>query len=284
MVGVVTRNEPELSWSEFDRAFYEVKSVSGRAREPVADGISALSCFADNAVAEERSELVPVAADGTRATRERPQFDWSYVCPSRDSYREGLLEMIAEAGETSDDVRLDDVGFPRGEYCRCDVCEESFAASRYEDRLAWRASVIESFLAAARERIPGRLFLTLYPDPYPGHLYERSGIDVDTVAGHVDEFVVPLYDTAYGTTYWLEALASGFADALPAPFTAELYAVNLDVEALVTATEVAAAYADDVCYGFDASTARAAIRRRGAEDREGATHRLDEGCDADGNG
>jgi hypothetical protein len=277
MVGVVTRNEPELSWSEFDRAFYEVKSVSGRAHEPVAAGINTLSCFADNAAVAERPDLVPVARDGARATRERPQFDWSYVCPSRTEYREGLLEMIEEAGEVSGDVRLDDVGFPRGEYCHCDVCDDAFAASDHDDRQAWRASVIEGFLAAARERVPGRLFLTLYPDPYPGHLYERSGIDVESIGSYVDEFVVPLYDTAYGTTYWLEALASGFADALPEPFTVELYAVDVDLDALVKATDVAAAYADDVCYGYDASTARAAIRRRDADGRDGVTHRPDGG-------
>ena len=31
MYGVVTRNEPELSWAGFDRAFYEMKDVTGRS-------------------------------------------------------------------------------------------------------------------------------------------------------------------------------------------------------------------------------------------------------------
>jgi hypothetical protein len=276
MVGVVTRNEPEVSWSEFDRVFYEAKSVSGRASEPVADAITALSTFADNAAARERPELVPVSSDDERADREQPYFDWAHICPTHEEYRDGLLEMIAEAGEQSGDVRLDDVGFPRAEYCHCDRCTAAFEASDHDDRLAWRASVVTDFLAAARERVPGDLFLTLYPDPYPGHLYERTGVDPAAVAEFVDEFVVPLYDTTYGTTYWLESLASGFADELPAPLTVELYAVDVDIDALVDATDVAESYADHVCYGYDASTARAAIRRRAADDRDGVSHRPDE--------
>jgi len=49
MYGVVTRNEEELSWEEFDRGFYEVKDVTGRAAEPVADAVNMISCFGDNA-------------------------------------------------------------------------------------------------------------------------------------------------------------------------------------------------------------------------------------------
>ena len=276
MVGVVTRNEPELTWSEFDRAFYECKSVSGRASDPVGEGINTLSCFADNAAAREQPDVLARSRDGEPATRERPYFDWSHICPTHDSYREGLLEMIADAGAASGDVRLDDVGFPRGEYCHCERCNDIFADSEYDDRNRWRAAVITEFVAEARERVPGDLILALHPDPYPGHLYDRSGIDLDAIEPLVEEFVVPLYDTSYGTTYWLESLASGFRDLLDSRLTVELYAVDVDVDALIKATTVAETYADEVCYGYDASTARAAIRRRGADDRHGVTHRPDE--------
>jgi len=84
--------------------------------------------------------------------------------------------------------------------------------------------------------------------------------------------VVPLYDTAYGTTYWLESLASGFRDALDAPLSIELYAVDIDIENLVHAAEVAYAYATDVLFGYDASNAQAAIRRLNAESQEGKSH------------
>jgi hypothetical protein len=270
MYGVVTRNAEELAWEEFDRAFYEVKDVTGRAAEPEPAGVSMVSCFGDNAAADADPDLVPVSDEGEMATRDRPYFDWAYVCPTRDRYREGLLEIVAEAADETGDLRLDDVGFPREEYCHCDRCETRFAESEFEDWRAWRASVITEFVREARERVPGRLYLTLYPDPYPGHVYERAGLDLDALADLVDEFVIPIYDMAYSTTYWLEILATGFRDALSTPFSIELYAVDVDVDNLVDAMTVADEYAESVLFGYDASNARAAIRRKQAESREGA--------------
>jgi hypothetical protein len=227
-----------------------------------------VSCFGDNAAVGEDG-LVPVSDEGDLATRDRPYFDWTYVCPTNDRYREGLLEIVEEAAAASGALRLDDVGFPREEYCHCERCEQRFTDSEYEDWRAWRASVITEFVAAARERVPGDLYLTLYPDPYPGHVYERAGLDLDALAEHVDEFVVPLYDMAYETTYWLEILARGFVDALDRPFSIELYAVNVDVDNLLKATEVADEYAESVLFGYDASNARATIRRLRADARDG---------------
>ena len=112
-------------------------------------------------------------------------------------------------------------------------------------------------LADVRDLVPGDLSLAVHPDPYPGHLRRRTGIDIEALDDVVDEFVVPLYDTAYGTTYWLEALASGFADRVEGRFAVELYAVDVDVDALVRATRVAETDADAVYFGYDASTARA---------------------------
>jgi hypothetical protein len=282
MFGVVTRNEAETRWPEFDRAFYEVKDVTGRSADPVADAVSMVSCFGDNAAAESEPDLVPETPDGAKATRERPHFDWAYVCPTHDDYRDGVLEIVTDCAEVAPDVRLDDVGFPRSEYCYCERCNRRFEAwvearhdagegprpadTGLEDRYAWRADVISEFVAAAADRIPGRTYMTLYPDPYDGHLYERAGIDLDAVQPHVDEFVVPLYDTGYGTTYWLETIASGFRDRLETPLSIELYAVEVDVEALIHAAEVAAEYGDAVVFGYDASNARAALRRMTADD------------------
>jgi len=276
MFGVVTRNEPELSWSEFDRAFYETKDVTGRATEPVESGVNMISCFGDNAAAEANPDIVPVSDEGARATRDEPYFDWAYVCPNHDDYRRGILEMIEDAAAVNEDVRLDDIGFPRPEYCHCERCDRRFVASDHGDRDAWRAQVITDFVAEARERVGEDLLVTLYPDPYPGHLYERGGIDLNALEGHVDEFVVPLYDMAYTTTYWVEVIASGFADRLSVPLSLELYAVQVDVDDLVHAMEVAAEYAETVFLGYDASNARAAIRRRRADDREGESHGPDD--------
>jgi hypothetical protein len=272
MYGVVTRNEEEVSWPEFDRGFYEVKDVTGRQAEPVADAVNMVSCFGDNAIAESRTDIVPVDADGNRATRDQPYFDWAYVCPNATDYREGVLEIVSDCADANPDVRLDDIGFPRQGYCRCERCEEVFGESQYDDWHEWRASVITEFVADAADRIPGRTYLTLYPDPYPGHLHERAGLDLDALSEHVDEFVVPLYDMAYETTYWLEVIASGFEDALDRPFSVELYAVNVDVENLIHAAEVADEYAENVFFGYEASNARAAVRRMRADEREGESY------------
>ncbi|MFC7133981.1 MULTISPECIES: hypothetical protein [Salinibaculum] len=276
MYGVVTRNEPEVSWAEFDRGFYEMKDVTGRATEPVDGAVNMISCFGDNAAVEGNPDVASVSEDGTMATREEPYFDWDYVCPTHAEYRRGLLEMVETAAEANEDVRLDDVGFARAEYCHCDRCDEHFADSEFDDRGEWRAQVITDFVADARELIPGDLIVTLYPDPYPGHLYERSGLDLDALDEYVDEYVVPLYDMAYSTTYWLEVIASGFADLLSKPLTLELYAVEVDIDALIHAAEVADAYAESVLFGYDASNAVAALRRMRADERDGVSHGPDE--------
>jgi hypothetical protein len=278
MYGVVTRNAEEVEWSEFDRGFFEVKDVTGRAASPLPNAVNMISCFGDTAAANSNPDLVPVDDEGNLATRDQTYFDWAYICPTNDDYRAGLLEIVEDCAARSDDVRLDDVGFPREEYCRCERCERRFAESDHDDRLAWRAEVITEFVAEAAERVPGRTYLTLYPDPYPGHLRRRAGIDVEALAEHVDEFVVPLYDTHYGTTYWLETIASGFETLLApldASFSVELYAVDVDVDDLIHAAEVAAAYGRDVFFGYDASNATAALRRMRADDRSGVTHRPD---------
>jgi len=271
MYGVVTRNAEEVEWPEFERAFYEVKDVTGRQEEPLPDAVNMVSCFGDNATAEADPDIVPVDEEGNRATRERKYFDWAYVCPSRRSYREGLLEIVEDCAAANGDVRLDDVGFPRPEYCHCDVCEAAFAESDHDDWREWRASVVTDFVAEASERIPGRTYMTLFPDPYPGHLHEHAGIDVDALAAHVDEFVVPLYDMAYTTTYWVKTIASGFADLLDRPFSVELYAVDVDLDNLARAARVADEYGESVLFGYDAGTARGVIRRERAEQNEGET-------------
>ena len=283
MDGVVTRNEPETEWDEFALSFYEVKDVTGRCVEPISSAINMVSCFADNTAASEEPDLVPVDHDGRRATKEREYFDWSHIDPTHESYREGLLEIIEDCAAEADDVRLDDVGFPREGYCHCERCKSAFADSEFDDWETWRASVITEFVANAAERIPGRTYLTLYPDPYPGHLYSRSGIDLDALTPHVDEFVVPLYDLEYSTTYWLESLVRGFRTALggsyeasgvepETPFSVELYAVDVDVDTLINAAEVAAAYAENVFFGYDAAQASAAIRRHEADSKAGKTY------------
>ena len=284
MYGVVTRNADEVEMEPFDLGFYEVKDVTGRAAAPLPNAVNMVSCFGDNAAASENPDLVPVDERGEPATRDRDYFDWAYICPTHSEYREGLLEIIEDCAAENEDVRLDDVGFPREGFCHCDRCERLFAESDREDWDDWRADVITEFVADAADRIPGRVLLTLYPDPYPGHLRARAGLDLDRLAEHVDEFVVPLYDTEYATTYWLETVARGFRSRLggdydvhgappETPFSLELYAVEVDVDDLIHAAEVAERYAKDVFFGYDANNAAAAVRRKDADSRDGEVHR-----------
>lgn len=288
MYGIVTRNAEELDWPAFDLGFYEVKDVTGRHEDPVPNAVNMVSCHGDSATAGTEPDLVPVSESGERATRDQPYFDWGYVCPLAQDYRNGLLTVIETCADVNPDVRLDDVGFPRDDYCHCDRCERTFGEwveqrstgpsggegsdprdSEFDDWQAWRADVITDFVADATDRIPGKTYFTLYPDPYPGHLYRRAGLDLDALAQYVDEFVVPLYDIHYATTYWLETIAKGFQSALDIPFSIEVYAVDVDVDNLIHAAEVADEYANDVYFGYDASQARAAIRRKNADQQQG---------------
>lgn len=272
MYGVVTRNEDELTWPEFEIGFFEMKDVTGRATTPVAEGVNMISCFGDNAAVEGDPSIAAQNEEGELATRDRPYFDWDYVCPTADEYRAGIMAMIDDAVDQRADVRLDDVGFPRAEYCHCDRCQDRFGRSEYDEWTTWRNAVITEFVADARARIPGRLYLTLYPDPYPGHLERRSGLDLTALEEHVDEFVIPIYDMAYSTTYWLEALASGFADRLSTPMSIELYAIDIEIDNLIQAAEVASEYGERVLFGYQSGNARAAIRRLRASEREGTEY------------
>ena len=60
------------------------------------------------------------------------------------------------------------------------------------------------------------------PDPCFGK--ERYGEDFRSLAKYVDFFLVPIYDTHYSTTYWLETLALDFSKQLEKPLYIELYA------------------------------------------------------------
>lgn len=271
MYGIVTRNEPELAWDAFERGFYEVKSASGRQRSPVDTGVNAVVCHGDTA-ASERPALVAVDDGDEPATPGRDGFDWGYVCPSHDGYRTGLLELVDVCADAYPHVRLDDVGFPRASFCYCNRCLERYERSEHEDWYDWRASVVDDFLAAARARVPGRLHLAVHPDPYPGRLRRRTGLDLEIAAAHADELIVPLYDPAYATTYWLDVIAGGFRDAVTdADLAVELYAVDVDVDALIAAVSTVDPHVDAVYFGYDAGTARAALRRMRAAEAAGRT-------------
>jgi hypothetical protein len=272
MLGIVTRHAGDRGIPEFQRTYFEAKDVSGRASAPIDDAINTIACFGDNATALGNPELVAVDPAGRPADADDPRFDWASICPTHEGYRTGLLEMITEATETAPDIRLDEVGFPARGFCHCDRCEAAFTAAGTDDRVTWRAAVITTFLEEALESVSGERIVSVHADPYPGRLRARTGVELEAIAPVVDTVVVPLYDPAYATTYWLEAIAGGFQERL-APhdirLAIELYAVDVRIDALITAMQTVEPFADELILGYDSSTATAAVRRMQADARAG---------------
>lgn len=245
-----------------DRSYYFTESVDGRRQSPLPGTVSSVACWGDTATVRDEPERAAVDADGTRATPDAEGHHWGTVCPTDSDYREGLLERI---GETAGDVRLTTLGFPGAEFCRCERCERRFAASEHDERDAWRSDRVTAFVAAAASRVDGDLLATLYPDPYPGNLRARAGLDPEALAAHVDGVLVPLCDPGYGTSYWVESLAHGFARRLAeleVSLSIQLSGAEIDPERLADVTRRVRPHADEIVYGTypeDVETVRETI-------------------------
>jgi hypothetical protein len=233
-------------------AFWEVKDVGGAHRAPRPGTVPMVSCFGDNRVARAHPDWVQVGPDGLRADRTAPYFDWAELCPTRPEVRRQVWEWVDGALAASTPglgFRLDDVQYAREGFCQCAVCRAEAEASG-EDLEALHARVIREFVRDVRARVTGPLYFTLFPDPYPGRLERRFAVRPADLDAYVDVYVVPLYDLAYGTTYWLEVLASAFAERLARPFWVELYALGVPEERLVKAALVAGTYAAGVLLAY----------------------------------
>lgn len=261
-VGLTTRFRDHVGRTPL--TFWETKDVLG-VRRPLAPGaVACVSLFADNRLGRDHPDWRQVAQDQSPAARgAAPYFDWDCLCPSREGVRRAAMAWVDEAvgagvanGPGPASLRLSDVGFAREGYCRCVACAEG-AASLGLDIEAYRERRILSVLTDIRARVTGRLFVTLYPDPYPGHLERRFGVSPDALATLADAYVVPLYDLAYATTHWLETLCQGFADRLRGrAWYAELYALGVPEERLRRAARVALAYANGVVLAYERDAAR----------------------------
>lgn len=240
--------------------FWEVKDVGGSSRAPAAGAVPSVSLFADNRLGRAHPDWLQVGPDGRPAARAAaPYFDWDCLCPSRDEVVAAATGWVEDAvagqaavatGERAA-LRLSDAGFAREGYCRCPACAKAAAAGGLGFE-AYRVARVTELIRAWRERVPGRLFLTVYPDPYPGHLERRFGIAPDALDGVVDAFVVPLYDLAYATTHWLETLCQGFEERLAGrPWYAEVYALGVAEPAIERAIRVAGTYATGVAIAYE---------------------------------
>ncbi|WP_435181021.1 hypothetical protein [Halorussus sp. AFM4] len=266
MYGILTASPDLAREGVGDFVHFVADDVSGRRSDPHGGAINSVACWGDTLAVRDDPDRAAVAADGTRATPGAEGHHWGTVCPTDPDYRAGLLDRIEAVGAAGD-VRLTTVGFPGAEFCRCSRCERRFAASDRDDRVAWRTEAITRFVREASDRAAGDLLVTLYPDPYPGNLRERAGLDPTSLDPHVDGFLVPLCGIGYETTYWVESLARGFArelGELDASLTVQLSAAEADADRLVDVTRQIDPHADAVVFGTDeesADTAREVLDR-----------------------
>ncbi|MEF8862515.1 MAG: hypothetical protein V5A29_16230 [Haloarculaceae archaeon] len=267
MYGILT-SDPDFVRKEIDDfVHYVADDVTGRRRTPLDGAVNSVACWGDNGTVHADPSRAAVTAEGIRATPEAEGHHWETVCPTDADYRAALLNRTEAVGAVGD-VRLTTLGFPGADFCRCDRCERQFTTSDHDDRVAWRTETISRFVSDVSNRVGGDLIVTLYPDPYPGNLRDRSGVDPQALAPYVDGFLVPLCSISYETTYWVESLARGFAAELAEiglPLTVQLSAAQAGVDRLVDVTRQVEPHTDAVVYGAgedDLETVRAVIERR----------------------
>ena len=225
-IGILTgKSEPV---NGFDLTFYYVKSCTGKIDEPADNIINIITCFGDNRTARKRPEWVAVSESGKAVrTNRRHRFLWDHICPSVEEYKAVIFDLISETLKADvSGIHLDGIGFPMVEYCTCQRCVEGYRESKLE-WVDWRSKVVSDFVGEASKLVKesGKSFsVTLLPDPCLGT--ERYGQDLFSLSQYVDFFVVPVYDLAYSTTYWLETLAYDFYNQLEKPLYIELYATT----------------------------------------------------------
>ncbi|MGQ9468532.1 MAG: hypothetical protein ACUVTD_01690 [Nitrososphaerales archaeon] len=241
-------DKPELI-ENFDLIFYHIKPVSGRTSKAAEHMHNIVSCFGDNKTAREKPEWVAVSKyDKATRGNKRHNFLWDWICPTNEDYVKSVLNLINEASKVNiAGIHLDCIRFPEEEYCLCQRCTKMWKESKL--RLGdWKSNVINGFVKEVSNLVKGSFSVTLTPDPCSPK--KRFGIDFTKLAKHADFFVLPLYDTAYSTTYWVEVLARYFRRRIKVPLYIELYAgyPRPPVKNILKAMNSASNYSDGIIF------------------------------------
>ncbi|WGM89711.1 MAG: hypothetical protein IAX21_04910 [Candidatus Bathyarchaeota archaeon] len=225
-IGVLTSKPEPIEG--FDKTFYCVKSCTGRIKKPADNVFNIISCFGDNVTARKKPEWVAVSKQGKAVRRNKNhRFLWDVICPSGEEYKKQILDLVKNTLKADvTGIHLESIGFPRSEYCTCERCVKELKESNLE-WTEWRAKTVTDFVAQVSKLVREKnksFSVTLLPDPCFGK--QRYGEDAQALAKYVDFFLVPIYDLAYSTTYWVETLALDFSKQLEKPLYIELYASN----------------------------------------------------------
>jgi hypothetical protein len=212
----------------FDETFYCVKGCTGRIKKPADNCYNVISCFGDNVTARKKPQWIAESKEGKAFRKNKNhRFLWDIICPSVEEYKTQILDLVSETLQADvTGIHLESIGFPRSEYCTCERCLTKHKESKLE-WVEWRAKTVTDLVAQASKvvRENNKSFsVKILPDPCFGK--ERYGEDFQALEEHVDFFVVPIYDLAYSTTYWVETLALDFSKQLKKPIHIELYASN----------------------------------------------------------
>ena len=225
-IGVLT-NEPEPV-EGFDFASYYVKSCTGKINKPAKNIHNIIICFGDNRTARKKPEWVATSKTGKATRTNKTQgFLWDHICPNVEEYKTTLLNLISNTSKAQiTGIHLDCIGFPGPNYCQCQRCTTLYKKTQM-DWIEWKSKIVTDFVSKASKIVKENkkpFSVTLLPDPYFGK--ERYGEDLHSLEKHVDFFIVPIYDMAYSTTYWLQTLVYAFRKQTKKPLYVELYAAN----------------------------------------------------------
>ena len=225
-IGILTNQPTPLLG--FDFTSYYVKSCTGKINKPADNVTNIISCFCDNKTARKKPQWVALSKNNKALrTNISHGFLWDHICPTVGEYKSTLFDLIKETLKAQvTGIHLDCIGFPRNEYCTCKRCLKGHKKSAQE-WTEWKSKVVNEFVGQASKLVKdkGKSFsVTLLPDPCFGK--ERYGEDSKSLTKHVDFFIIPIYDLAYSTTYWLQTLAYDFRKQLEKPLYIELYAAN----------------------------------------------------------